>query len=72
MQEDQTRAIQEEARIAAEWVQTQRRLIAELASCAVETRARARKAFAQAQHVREHILARWTGLAPSSRHDGLP
>jgi hypothetical protein len=69
MQEDQTGASEEEARITAEWVQEQRRAIEALALLAEETRARAREAFAQARSVREIMRAQGTWFEPIDRPD---
>ena len=53
MREDQARVLEEEAMMAAEWIQAQRETAAELVLYAAQARARAREAIARAQRVRE-------------------
>ena len=67
MREDQAKALEVEACMAAGWIQVQRETAAELLRCAEEARIRAREAVIQAQRVRALVAARRIGVAPADR-----
>jgi hypothetical protein len=69
MREDQAKALEVEACMAAGWIQVQRETAAELLRSAEEVRIRAREAVIRARRVRAVVAARRIGVAPGDGYD---